>query len=696
MQGAILDVDVTIVGDELDVDHLAGATTLYVVGTDDFDPAGGTVEVAGIPYLYTVVNTTAQTLTLTTGLLGDAEASTRVNVSPIRQEKWAKVELQNDDDVVLALVPHALWDRIAEGVRDPENQELVIIEQQEGDWLVQDVIASTPVITTAYTDLTKDPVIGDLISDVLDTSTQVDNNTVSLENAIETAYSANLLASTADGRVSMSDYDPGPGDVAYYATDKDGKLIKGSSVGIISRQLTSGTATLVYEGITAPDLDPGEYIAVQGVGVPFDGQWLLVSNTPGDVVTQVGDTVTGGTLTYTILNQANVALGWAAAGTKAYASILLSRTQGSIWFTRTRSRVNLVTNPSFEVNTTHWTSSQASLLRELSSTVISGSYTLKVTNSGVAGAHYAEWDQGGGASRLVAAPGDTLTASVFAAAVGSIVNGAVLRLYFWTSGGGLAGSYDSPVVNLAVDDYQRLSVTATAPASTASVTMRLVTPSGTESAVYRLDGALLEAGDELGRYFDGRSYDAVWGTPQTPGTADLAVSSLIGGKIVKAWELDGNSWIPKVFTGFVLADIDASAVTTGTMDGERIADFTLQNDKLIGVPFVASEALVAGNLINIHVVGGLFRGRKASASLKYPADGFVLTDVASGAIGMYFSSGYNQFVSGLTPGPVWLSTTAGGVTRTAPTAVGQMLQPVGNAGGATVMSFTRGTPLTRT
>lgn len=101
---------------------------------------------------------------------------------------------------------------------------------------------------------------------------------------------------------------------------------------------------------------------------------------------------------------------------------------------------------------------------------------------------------------------------------------------------------------------------------------------------------------------------------------------------------------------------------------------------------VVSEALAAGDYVNIYNNAGTANVRKADASggLAKMAHGFVKTGFASGAQATVYFEGTNDQVSGLTPGNVWLSaTTAGKATNTPPTGAGVISQPLGTAISAT-------------
>lgn len=102
----------------------------------------------------------------------------------------------------------------------------------------------------------------------------------------------------------------------------------------------------------------------------------------------------------------------------------------------------------------------------------------------------------------------------------------------------------------------------------------------------------------------------------------------------------------------------------------------------------ASEALAAGDLVNIHESTGV-KVRKADASSAgKEAHGFVLSAVASSAAATVYFEGTITGLSGLTGGQQYLSTsTAGRSQSAAPTTAGQVVQRVGVATSATTMNF---------
>lgn len=109
---------------------------------------------------------------------------------------------------------------------------------------------------------------------------------------------------------------------------------------------------------------------------------------------------------------------------------------------------------------------------------------------------------------------------------------------------------------------------------------------------------------------------------------------------------------------------------------------------------VTSEALAAGDFVNIHNVGGA-RARKADAATNKPAVGFVLAAFGSGATATVYFEGTNNQVSGKTPGAAqFLSATPGTSTETAPSTATHIVQNLGVAVSATEINFEPQQPIT--
>lgn len=108
----------------------------------------------------------------------------------------------------------------------------------------------------------------------------------------------------------------------------------------------------------------------------------------------------------------------------------------------------------------------------------------------------------------------------------------------------------------------------------------------------------------------------------------------------------------------------------------------------------ASENLAAGDFVNIHNSSGA-KARKADATTAGKrAHGFVLAAVTSGQNATVYFEGLNDQVTGLTPGDVYLHTTAGAATGTAPSSTGNVVQHLGVAVSATAINVELGPPIT--
>lgn len=165
----------------------------------------------------------------------------------------------------------------------------------------------------------------------------------------------------------------------------------------------------------------------------------------------------------------------------------------------------------------------------------------------------------------------------------------------------------------------------------------------------------------------------------------------------------GNKYISNA--SGVLTEVAAVQTSTGSTDAAKIV--ALDSNGLIAAnmmptgigadtaSIVTSEALAAGNLVNIYNVAGTATVRKADATTAgKEAHGYVLAAVLNAGLASVYFEGNNNQVSGLTPGKQFLDTTAGGTTTTAPSATGNVVQTVGFATSATSINFQSGTPVT--
>jgi len=109
---------------------------------------------------------------------------------------------------------------------------------------------------------------------------------------------------------------------------------------------------------------------------------------------------------------------------------------------------------------------------------------------------------------------------------------------------------------------------------------------------------------------------------------------------------------------------------------------------------IASEALSAGDLVNIWDNASVFSVRKADATTAgKEAHGFVLAVFTHPTTATVYFEGTNTAVTGKTPGKQFLATTAGTTTTTAPSGSGNVVQIVGFATSATAINFQSTPPI---
>lgn len=179
-------------------------------------------------------------------------------------------------------------------------------------------------------------------------------------------------------------------------------------------------------------------------------------------------------------------------------------------------------------------------------------------------------------------------------------------------------------------------------------------------------------------------------------------STIINSKTTSAGAGDSGKVVALNASGLVDDTIINATVTSAAnkvvkLDGSGKLDSTVMP---VGIGadtaiVVASEALVAGDFVNIWNSAGAFKVRKADASVAGKhAMGFVLAAVASAGNATVYFEGTNTQVTGQTPGDVFLQTTAGIGGATVPSASGNVVQRIGFAVSATAVNFQSGRSIT--
>lgn len=109
---------------------------------------------------------------------------------------------------------------------------------------------------------------------------------------------------------------------------------------------------------------------------------------------------------------------------------------------------------------------------------------------------------------------------------------------------------------------------------------------------------------------------------------------------------------------------------------------------------VASEAISAGDFVNLYNNASTLTVRKADNSNGREANGFVLNAIANAASGTVILTGQNTSLSTLIIGNTYYLGTGGGVTTTAPSAVNSIIQTLGKAISTTNLIFEYDEPTT--
>lgn len=179
-------------------------------------------------------------------------------------------------------------------------------------------------------------------------------------------------------------------------------------------------------------------------------------------------------------------------------------------------------------------------------------------------------------------------------------------------------------------------------------------------------------------------------------------STIINSKSTSAGAGDAGK-IPALNASGILDDTIVNATVTSSaskivkLDASGKLDVTVMPTGIGAdtASIVASEALAAGDLVNIWSNAGTANVRKADASTAgKEAHGFVLAAVSASASATVYFEGTNTQCTGLTPGVQFLSgATAGKTVATAPTGTGKVVQRVGFAVSATALNFDGGDPI---
>lgn len=186
----------------------------------------------------------------------------------------------------------------------------------------------------------------------------------------------------------------------------------------------------------------------------------------------------------------------------------------------------------------------------------------------------------------------------------------------------------------------------------------------------------------------------------------LNAAGILDDSIINASAASAANKVVKMTAGGIIAPavLNAVAASAGAGDAAKVVQLDSSgrvDSSMMPVGIGAdtavittSEAIASGDFVNIWNSSGA-KVRKADATVAgKEAHGFVLVGVGSGASATVYFEGTNTGVSGQTPGPVFLGTTAGLAVSAAPSGSGNVVQRIGFATSATSVNFQSGVPVT--
>ena len=166
-------------------------------------------------------------------------------------------------------------------------------------------------------------------------------------------------------------------------------------------------------------------------------------------------------------------------------------------------RVNYISNPSFEVDTTNWLATGAGTIARTTGQFNTGSASLAVTNSnGTA----AQFGNSGTMIPYVAGEGTYYASAYVKLAPGNSTANYWIRClqYETQSSGGTVAATNIGVVELSVTgNWVRIGSTFSKSPLANFLIIRVATGSALAGEIFYVDSVMLEKSDSLGSYFDG-------------------------------------------------------------------------------------------------------------------------------------------------------------------------------------------------
>ena len=195
-------------------------------------------------------------------------------------------------------------------------------------------------------------------------------------------------------------------------------------------------------------------------------------------------------------------------------------------YTITQTRTNLVTNPSFEVDTTGWTARNFATIARTTSQAYLGSASLQITTSS---------STNNGATLLTNLSVSASTAYAFSA-YAKVESGTLSNCFIqviWLNSGGAEISRTVGTFTTITTSWSRLNVSGTSPVGTVTARCDIIRNTAGAGLIWFIDAVLFEASASALPYFDGTYADPYTGYTLTyqawDGTANTSTSTTVWG-----------------------------------------------------------------------------------------------------------------------------------------------------------------------
>lgn len=640
-QGRLTEVSLRVIGSEASQDHALGASTLFLHDTTDFADDGGSLLIqVDIDETYTLTYTSkdddVNTITLVGTLPVAVDSDTQVFVYPLATEKYAQVQIDEDEEPIVARIPYALSAGVDEGVRDATSYESVMVELQAGyEYVVSDFPGKEDYIDGVALDPATVPPAGSSpisVGPAISASAGYNSIFVSWSPVLPDDTSYTGFVSYEVHVSSTNGFTPGP-TTLYSRTISPNVLITQMPSG--SALSTSAPTYVKVRAYTTNEVSPwsNETSATALAGADPAAISALQAKFPINTVdiangAVIGTKITDGTITTAKIgpNQVTTAL---LAANSVTANEMAAGAVTANKLSVIMGGGNLVQDSSFETSATYslrsaWVQNAgATMAKDTAQARFTGVQSLKVTPAGVENWGYYAPDGGssGGVTRITGILGEKYAASVY------VYADTAQNMALYNYG---APNVAGPTVAVPANTWTRLTLTYTH-GSTNFLSPRVPGRGSALLGNFWLDDFQIELGDVVTAYAPATN-EILPGTILAVHVAtDTLTATQIASSAITANELAANS----VVAGKIAAlTITAAEIAANTITAAKIAAGT-----------ITANEIAAGTITATQIAAGTITGTLLSATA---IDAMTIT----GAIFQTASSGQRMVMQNDTSGGV--------------------------------------------